>query len=267
MASNRAQEGSTETELADVIRWVRGHKVILDQDLACLYSVEVRALNQAVKRNPDRFPADFMFQLTAEEAEFLRSQSVILESDARSVAASKRRVGRGRHAKYLPNAFTEQGVAMLSSVLRSNRAVLVNIEIMRAFVRLRGILSSNADLARKLAVLEAKYDKQFKVVFDAIRQLMTPPLGSKHRIGFAPWDMRLEAPQSTDLGPAVTVDAQSSPRSQGIDDGHYRHRSTTGSPPEPPPRIITAASRRSTCSGQPARLGKVARHFGGCGPS
>jgi ORF6N domain len=106
MASNRAQEGSTESELADVIRWVRGHKVILDQDLACLYSVEVRALNQAVKRNPDRFPADFMFQLTAEEAEFLRSQSVILESDARSVAASKRRVGRGRHAKYLPNAFT-----------------------------------------------------------------------------------------------------------------------------------------------------------------
>jgi len=188
MASNRAQEGSAESELADVIRWVRGHKVILDQDLACLYSVEVRALNQAVKRNPDRFPADFMFQLTAEEAEFLRSQSVILESDARSVAASKRRVGRGRHAKYLPNAFTEQGVAMLSSVLRSNRAVLVNIEIMRAFVRLRGILSSNADLARKLAVLEAKYDKQFKVVFDAIRQLMTPPLGSKRRIGFAPWD-------------------------------------------------------------------------------
>jgi hypothetical protein len=137
--------------------------------------IRLNTPDQAVKRNPDRFPADFMFQLTAEEAEFLRSQSVILESDARSVAASKRRIGRGRHAKYLPNAFAEQGVAMLSSVLRSNRAVLVNIEIMRAFVRLRGILSSNADLARKLAVLEAKYDKQFKVVFDAIGQLMTPP--------------------------------------------------------------------------------------------
>jgi hypothetical protein len=156
--------------------------------LARLYAVEVRTLNQAVKRNADRFPADFMFRLTAVETEFLRSQIVILENDTGSTAVSKRQGGRGRHAKYLPYAFTEQGVAMLSSVLSSNRAVLVNIEIMRAFVRLRGIISSNVDLARKLAVLEAKYDKQFKVVFDAIRRLMAPPPASKRRIGFAPWD-------------------------------------------------------------------------------
>ena len=115
------------------IREIRGHKVLLDSDLAVLYKVEVRALNQAVKRNAARFPDDFMFRLTREETEALRSQSVILDS------------GRGAHRKYLPHAFTEQGVAMLSSVLRSPRAVRVNIEIMRAFVRLRQLLQSNTE--------------------------------------------------------------------------------------------------------------------------
>jgi hypothetical protein len=152
---------------------VRGSRVMLDADLAALYEVEVKALNQAVKRNIERFPGDFMFQLTHEEAEFLRSQSVTLKS------------GRGQHRKYLPYAFTEQGVAMLSSVLRSQRAVQVNIEIMRAFVRLRRLLMSHADLAQKLAELEKRYDAQFRVVFDAIRQLMTPPAPPKRRTGFA----------------------------------------------------------------------------------
>ena len=122
------------------------------------------------KRNQDRFPADFMFELSKEEYDALRSQFGTLK--------------RGEHSKYLPYAFTEQGVAMLSSVLRSKRAVQVNIEIMRAFVRLRQILASNAQLARKLDTLEKKYDTQFKVVFDAIRQLMTPAEPNKRKIGF-----------------------------------------------------------------------------------
>ena len=154
---------------------IRGQKVMLDEALAALYEVEVKVLNQAVGRNAGRFPADFMFQLTAEESAFLRSQFVTLKT------------GSGRHRKYLPYAFTEQGVAMLSSVLRSARAVRVNIEIMRAFVQLRQMLSSNADLARKLAALEKKYDAQFKVVFDAIRELTAPPEPpGKRRIGFTP---------------------------------------------------------------------------------
>ena len=156
---------------------IRGQKVILDASLAGLYAVTTKALNQAVKRNLVRFPGDFMFQLTAEEATLLRSQSVTLKT------------GRGRHRKYQPYAFTEQGVAMLSSVLRSERAVLVNVEIMRAFVRLRRMLETHADLARKLAALERKYDAQFKSVFDAIRELMTPPEPPrKRRIGFLSGD-------------------------------------------------------------------------------
>ena len=151
---------------------IRGQKVMLDADLAKLYQVSTKVLNQAVKRNEDRFPADFMFQLTDEEFTVSRSQFVTLES------------GRGRHRKYLPHAFTEQGVAMLSSVLRSKRAVSVNIEIMRAFVRLREILTTHKDLANKLEMLERKYDAQFKVVFDALRQLMTPPEPKKRKIGF-----------------------------------------------------------------------------------
>lgn len=155
---------------------IRGQKVMLDEDLAALYEVEIRILNQAVKRNLDRFPEDFMFQLTEDETTSLRSQFVILKS------------GRGAHRKFLPYAFTEQGVSMPSSVLRSERAIHVNIEIMRAFVRLRQMLASNAELSRKLSALEKKYDNQFKVVFNAIRELMIPLEPKKKRpIGFAPW--------------------------------------------------------------------------------
>lgn len=151
---------------------LRGEKVMLDADLALLYGVETRALNQAVRRNIERFPKDFVLQLTAEEAALLRSQTVTLKP------------GRGQHRKYLPYAFTELGVAMLSSVLRSPRAIAVNIEIMRAFVRLRRILATHEDLARKMVALEKKYDTQFKVVFDAIRELMAPPIPNKRCIGF-----------------------------------------------------------------------------------
>lgn len=154
------------------IRVVRHQKVLLDADLAELYGVETRTLNQAVQRNIERFPEDFMFRLTEEEAQSLRSQFVILD------------VGRGRHRKFLPYAFTEQGVAMLSSVLRSPKAVAVNVEIMRAFVELRRVLESTAGLSRKLEALERKYDGQFAEVFEAIRQLLIPPETPKRRIGY-----------------------------------------------------------------------------------
>jgi hypothetical protein len=151
---------------------------MLSGDLAELYGVTASALIQAVKRNLDRFPSDFMFQLTEQEVRSLRSQSVILDTAPGQPA-------RGRHAKYAPYAFTEQGVAMLSSVLRSRRAIRVNVEIMRAFVRLRDLIGHNRELAQRLDLLESKYDRQFKVVFDAIRELMTPPPAvPKRRIGF-----------------------------------------------------------------------------------
>jgi ORF6N domain. len=153
------------------ILFIRGEKVMLDTDLARLYGVATGAFNRAVKRNLSRFPDDFMFQLTAAEAKSLRCQ----------IGTSN--VGRGGR-RYRPFVFTEQGVAMLSSVLHSERAVAVNIQIMRAFVRLRQLLASNAELARKLEGLEKKYDRQFKVVFDAIRQLMSPPAGKHREIGF-----------------------------------------------------------------------------------
>ena len=157
---------------------IRGQKVMLSTHLAELYEVEVRALIQAVKRNIERFPEDFMFQLNAEEFANLKSQ-IVISSWGGSRAA--------------PYAFTEQGVAMLSSVLRSPRAVMVNVEIMRAFVRLRQMLASNADLARKLAMLENNYDAQFKIVFDAIRELMTPPEPKKKRsIGFGKWEKKMK---------------------------------------------------------------------------
>jgi hypothetical protein len=149
---------------------LRGEKVILSTDLARLYQVAPRVLVQAVKRNADRFPNDFMFQLSNEEFHNLKSQFVTSSW--------------GGLRRATPYAFTEQGVAMLSSVLRSKRAVHVNIEIMRAFVRLRRLLASNEELARKLAILEKKYDAQFKVVFDAIRELMSPPEPKHRRIGF-----------------------------------------------------------------------------------
>ena len=154
------------------ILFMRKEKVILDSDLAELYGVETRALVQAVKRNIDRFPEDFMFQLTSEEYAFLRSQTVTLKR------------GRGQHRKYMPYAFTEQGVAMLSSVLRSTRAVQVNIEIMRTFVQLRKESAVNKSLSRRLNKLEQKYDQQFVVVFDALRNLIEPPVTDKQPIGF-----------------------------------------------------------------------------------
>ena len=165
------------------IHSIRGHKVMLASDLAVLYGVETRALVQAVKRNLERFPADFAFQLTEQELTSLRSQFVILDE------ATSQLQGRGRYAKYVPYAFTEQGVAMLSSVLKSKQAVQVNVEIMRAFVRLRGLIGHNRQLARRLDDLESRYDQQFKVVFDAIRELMTPPAPApKRRIGFVSGD-------------------------------------------------------------------------------
>ena len=148
----------------------RGQRIMLSDDLAELYGVQVRQLTQAVRRNPDRFPEDFMFQLDGDEFESLIQQD------------SAARWGGRRHA---PLAFTEEGVAMLSSVLRSQRAVQVNVEIMRAFVRLRRMISEHADLVARLDALEAKYDQQFAQVFQAIRQLMAPPLpGDKHAYGF-----------------------------------------------------------------------------------
>ena len=153
---------------------LRGHKVMLDSDLAMLYRVSTKALNQAVKRNKTRFPSDFMFQLAKAERTALRSHIVTLDH------------GRGRHRKYPPYAFTEQGVAMLSSVLHSERAVQVNIEIMRTFVRLREMIATHQDLAKRLARLERKYDARFRVVFNAIRQLMAPPEKPRGRIGFHP---------------------------------------------------------------------------------
>ena len=152
---------------------LRGHNVLFDAVLATLYGVDTRELVQAVKRNAERFPSDFMFQLTPGEVVRLRSQTVI----------SNTAHGGRRTAPY---AFTEQGVAMLSSVLRSPRAVQVNIGIMRAFVQIRQMLRSNADLARKLDALEVKYDGQFEVVFEAIREIVAPPPVSKRRIGFGP---------------------------------------------------------------------------------
>ena len=145
---------------------------MLDRDLADLYSVGTKVLKQAVKRNIDRFPPDFMFVLTREEFSNLRSQIVTSSSS------------QWGGPRYEPMVFTEQGVAMLSSVLRSKRAVQVNIEIMRAFVRLRQMLAADKDLERKLAALERKYDDQFKIVFEAIAELMIPPEKPRKKIGF-----------------------------------------------------------------------------------
>jgi len=153
------------------IFFIRGKKGMLDKDLAALYGVETKMLNRAVKRNIDRFPEDFMFQLTKEEyAGLSRYQFGTLK--------------RGRNIKYSPYAFTENGVAMLSSVLNSKRAVHVNIQIMRTFTRIREMLATNAELAQKIETLEKKYDAQFKVVFDAFRQLMLPSETKKKKIGF-----------------------------------------------------------------------------------
>jgi len=177
--------------LAPLIFLVRGEKVLLDADLAELYGVEARALNQAVARNISRFPADFMFQLSAREYEGIRSRFVTASAgttpnSSQFVMSSRKHRGR----TYRPYAFTEQGIAMLSSVLRSPRAVEVNIAIMRTFVQLRRLMDSNRDLARKIEAMEKKYDEHFSVVFDAIKRLIAEDQARsarpKRRIGFLP---------------------------------------------------------------------------------
>ena len=171
--------------IAQLVFLVRGEKVLLDADLAMLYGVETGALNRAVKRNIARFPADFMFQLTPEEWEGMRSRIVTANPEnnpmrSQTVTASRRNVGA------LPYAFTEQGVAMLSSVLRSQRAVEVNIAIMRTFVQLRRLMDSNRDLARRIEAMETRYDEQFSQVFEAIKQLISEDKTRKAKrpIGF-----------------------------------------------------------------------------------
>jgi len=168
---------------------IRGHRVMLSPQLAEMYGVEVRVLVQAVKRNKERFPLDFMFQLTWAETEKLKSQMVI----SSGIVGSRSQfviLKRGKNIKFRPYAFTEQGVSMLSSVLNSTQAIQVNIAIMRAFVKLRQLLNTHKDLARKLADLEKKYDAQFSSVFDAIKLLMAPPenaeAGLKKVPGFKP---------------------------------------------------------------------------------
>ncbi len=158
--------------IAQRILLIRGHRVMLDSDLATLYKVPTKRLNEQVRRNIKRFPPDFMFQLTPEEFDSLRSHFATLKTR------------RGQHRKYLPYAFTEQGVAMLSGVLNSDRAIDVNVAIMRAFVKLREFALTHKELSRKLNDLEKKYDTQFSVVFDAIRQLMAQPEPKKKKIGF-----------------------------------------------------------------------------------
>jgi phage regulator Rha-like protein len=180
--------------IANRIYVIRGIKVMLDRDLAELYGVETKALKQAVKRNIDRFPADFMFELTKRENQTLRSQNVTLK--------------RGQHSKYLPYVFTEQGVAMLSSVLKSDRAIQVNIQIMRAFTQLRGLLSTHKDLKVKIEAMEEKYDENFRIVFEAIKQLLEADETPKKKIGFTVKEKQksygkaeFESPNGLDLTP------------------------------------------------------------------
>jgi ORF6N domain-containing protein len=188
-----SKEIVTVEQIARRICYVRGEKVLLDVDLAALYGVATKALNQAVRRNRDRFPDDFMFQLTTKEVLILRSQFVTSSSQgakdqaagnsSQIVMSSKRHGGR----RYRPYVFTEQGVAMLSSVLNSDRAVKVNIAIMRAFVRLRQTLDANRELARKFSELERrvdKHDEEIAAILEAIRQLMAPPEKPRREIGF-----------------------------------------------------------------------------------
>jgi len=176
-------------QVESLIFLIRGQKVMTDSDLAALYGVSTKALNQAVRRNRDRFPDDFMFQLSKEEFETWNRSQIVTGSEEKSEKASKTMVfavnnrsqfvtayQKHRDPRFRPYVFTEQGIAMLSSVLRSPRAVQVNIEIMRAFVKIRQWLSSNAELSQRLDALEKKYDAQFKVVFDAFRKLMETPV-------------------------------------------------------------------------------------------
>jgi len=175
-------------QIASRIRNFRGEKVLLDFDLAALYGVETRVLNQAVKRNADRFPSDFMFQLSVEETEMISQR--VTSSTGQTVSDSSQIVmspGKHRGKRYRPYAFSEQGVAMLSSVLNSERAIKVNIAIMCAFVELRQILETNRELAKKFSELErrvGKHDEEIDAILEAIRQLMAPPGRPRREIGF-----------------------------------------------------------------------------------
>lgn len=198
--AKRAQAKGNELlipeKITPLVFHLRREKVLLDADLAALYGVETKALNQAVKRNLDRFPEDFMFQLTVDEWKSLRSQIVTSPDQpvkGKGLACNRSQIVTGsakhRSSRARPYAFTEQGVAMLSSVLRSPRAVEVNIAIMRTFVQLRKLMDSNRDLAKKIEKIEAKYaehEQKFQLVFDAIKQLITPPASGtpKREIGF-----------------------------------------------------------------------------------
>lgn len=167
--------------VANRIFVIRGKSVMLDSDLAQLYEVETKRLNEQVKRNSERFPEDFMFQLTKEEADSLRSHFATLN---KSQVSSK----RGKHAKYLPLVFTQEGVAMLSGVLNSPRAIQVNIQIMRAFVQLRRMLLTNVDLRRKIEDMERKYSKKFSIVFRVLKQLLEVPQKNRLITGFTKVD-------------------------------------------------------------------------------
>jgi len=151
---------------------IRGHRVMVDTDLAEVYGVPTKALNQAIKRNADRFPDDFMFQLSREEADSIRSQTVTLKTV------------RGKHWKYLPYVFTEHGAIMAASVLNSPRAIEASVYVVRAFVKMREVLATHKELVLRLDKMEGKYHRQFKVVFDAIRALMKPPKTTTRRIGY-----------------------------------------------------------------------------------
>lgn len=167
------EEISNKSIITSKIKLIRNKKVILDRDLANLYQVETKVLNQAVKRNIERFPSDFMFQVTKEEAKFWKSQIVTpSEKSNFSLRSQNVTLKRGEHIKYLPYAFTEHGVAMLSSVLRSKKAVEVNIAIVRTFIMLRKSLSNYKNLKNKILKLEQKYDVNFKIVFSAIERLI-----------------------------------------------------------------------------------------------
>jgi len=159
-----------EENIARYIYTIRGEKIMLDHDLALLYEVETKAFKQAVRRNIERFPADFMFELTAKEYKYIRSQNVTLK--------------RGQHSKYLPFAFTEQGVAMLSGILRSDRAIQVNITIIRTFSNMKKLLGNYKEIEVKIEMLEKKYDKNFAIVFNALKQLIRQESHPRKQIGF-----------------------------------------------------------------------------------
>jgi len=178
------KELSIAQAIEEKIYFIRGYRVMLDLDLASLYEVSTKRLNEQVKRNKKRFPEDFMFRLTKEENNRLRSQFATLTEKNTSLTSQIAISAEKKFDVSLPYAFTEQGVAMLSSVLNSDRAIQVNIEIMRIFIKIRNMLSEHKDLLKKIDAMEANYDRQFRIVFDIIRELNAPPIKNKKQIGF-----------------------------------------------------------------------------------